>query len=59
MELIRWLFGQRYELSGDGKGLLRYFKPNSYYHIHSDEMTYIERVKHRILTKQQGKIRFA
>ena len=28
-----------YKLSADGKGLLRFFKDGSFYHIHSDELT--------------------
>ena len=55
---ITWLFGMRYELSGDGRGLLRYFAPNGFYHIHSDEMTHLERTKHRALVKLKGEVRF-
>lgn len=54
---LQWLFGIRYELSGDGVGLLRYFTCDNYYHIHSDEMTSLERRKHRVLKK--GKVRFS
>jgi len=58
MDEIKWLFGMRYELSGDGKGLLKYFAPNNFYHIHSNEMTHLERTKHRALTSLKGKVQF-
>ncbi len=58
MTKLQWLLGLRYELSGDGIGLLKYLKPNRYYHIHSDEMTSLQRWKHRALTKLKGKVRF-
>ena len=56
MTELQWLFGKRYELSIDGKGLLKYIKPNTFYHIHSDEMTSLELRKHRTLT--QSGLRF-
>jgi len=59
MKKIKWLFGMRYELSADGIGLLRYFSPTQFYHIHSNEMTSLERWKHRALTKLKGKVRFS
>ena len=49
MNKWKWLCGIRYELSGDGVGLLKYFTPNDYYHIHSNEMTSLERWKHRAM----------
>ena len=57
MDKLKWLFGMRYELSGDSKGLLRYFLQNDFYHIHSNEMTRIEQRKHRALT--QSKVQFS
>ena len=58
MDRLRWNFGMRYELSGDGVGLLKYFSPTNFYHIHSDEMTSLERWKHRALVLSKGGIRF-
>lgn len=57
MTKLQWLFGKRYELSADGRGLLKYIKPGSFYHIHSDEMTPLEIRRHRILSKSN--MRFA
>ncbi len=48
----------RYELSGDGVGLLKYFSPTNFYHIHSNEMTSLERWKHRALVLSKGEIQF-
>ena len=59
MDRLRWNFGMRYELSGDGRGLLRYFAPDGFYHIHSNEMTHLERFKHRSLVKLRGQVRFS
>ena len=59
MDKLRWLFGCRYELSGDKVGLLKYFSPKDYYHIHSDELTSLEKWKVRALNKLKGKVRFA
>ena len=59
MDRFRWNFGMRYELSGDGKGLLRYLSPSDFYHIHSNEMTHLERFKHRALVSSKGEIRFS
>ena len=42
----------RYGLSKDKKGLLAYFKNGSYhsfYHVHSDELTELEKWIHRLL----------
>lgn len=58
MDALPWVVGMRYELSGDGAGLLKYFTAANYYHIHSDEMTSLERWKHRALVKLKGKVRF-
>jgi hypothetical protein len=59
MDKLRWSFGMRYELSADGKGLLKYFSQTDFYHIHSDEMTSLERWKHRALTANKGKVQFS
>lgn len=59
MDEIKWLFGMRYELSGDGVGLLKYLSPTTFYHIHSNEMTSIERRKHRALNILKGEVRFS
>jgi len=59
MTRLQWLFGMRYELSGDVVGLLRYLSPTDFYHIHSGEMTHLERFKHRALVKLKGKVRFS
>ena len=59
MDKVSWLFHRRYELSGDGAGLLKYISPKTYYHIHSNEMTSLERWKHRALTLLKGQVRFA
>ena len=58
MDRLRWNFGMRYELSGDGKGLLRYFAQDGFYHIHSGEMTHLERFKHGSLVTLKGRVRF-
>jgi hypothetical protein len=58
MDRFRWNFGMRYELSGDGIGLLKYLAPKDFYHIHSDEMTHLERTKNRALVKLKGEVRF-
>ena len=58
MDKFRWDFGIRYELSGDGAGLLRYISQSDYFHIHSNEMTHLEYIKHRSLTALKGKVRF-
>ena len=58
MDRLRWNFGMRYELSVGGKGLLRYFTLNGFYHIHSNEMTHLERFKHRSLVVLKGQVRF-
>ncbi len=55
MDRIFWLFRKRYELSGDGVGLLRYYKQNRFYHVHSSEMTRVEKRTHRILTRLKRK----
>ena len=59
MDKNRWNFGMRYELSGDGAGLLKYFALNGFYHIHSNEMTHLERMKHRALVSLKGEVRFS
>lgn len=59
MDKLRFLFGMRYELSSDGVGLLMYLTPGTFYHIHSDEMTHLERMKHRSLKTLKGKVRFS
>ena len=59
MDRLRWNFGMRYELSGDGQGLLRYISQSDFYHIHSNKMTHLERFKHRSLVKLKGKVRFS
>jgi len=56
---LQWLFGFRYELSGYGVGLLKYLSPEVFYHIHSDEMTRSERMRHHILASLKGKVRFS
>lgn len=56
---ILWAVGKRYELSGDGKGLRKYFKPGNFYHIHSSEMTMAEIIRHRVLTKFKKTMQFA
>ena len=33
----------RYEISMDGVGLLAYFEDGGFYHIHSDEMSKLEK----------------
>lgn len=58
MDKSTFLFGMRYELSGDGKGLLRYLSPTDFYHIHSNEMTSLERRRHRALISLKGEVRF-
>ena len=58
MDRLRWNFGMRYELSCDGKGLLKYFSMNDFYHIHSGEMTHLERFKHGSLVTLKGQVRF-
>ena len=59
MDKLRRIFGMRYELSGDGIGLLKYFSPTNFYHIHSNEMTSLERRKHRALVQLKGEVRFS
>lgn len=59
MDKLRWNFGMRYELSADGIGLLKYISPATFYHIHSGEMTHLERMKHRALKILKGKVRFS
>jgi len=59
MDKLRWLFGFRYELSADGAGLLKYISRNDFYHVHSNEMTSLERRKHRALTFNKGSVRFS
>ncbi len=52
MNKTSWKYGKRYELSADGKGLLRWFKVKRHYefwHIHSKEMTSLERWKYRAM----------
>jgi len=39
----------RYELSLDSKGLLAYFKNETFYHIHSNELTELEKWIHSLL----------
>ena len=58
MTKIQWLFGMRYELSADGLGLLKYFSKDHFYHIHSDEMTSLQRWKQCALKKLKGRVRF-
>lgn len=58
MTELQWKFGMRYELSADGVGLLRYISPNDFYHIHSDEMTSLERRKQGALVALKGRVRF-
>jgi len=42
----------KYELTGDKKGLLAYFgNGKSYYHIHSDELTVLEKWIRSLLLK--------
>ena len=45
----RWMMGQRYQLSTDKIGLLKYFTQKDFYHVHSDELTSLERWKLRAL----------
>lgn len=59
MDKTYWWFGMRYELSGDGIGLLKYFTRTNFYHIHSGEMTSLERRKHRALVSLKGKVSFS
>lgn len=47
MELIR------YKLSKDGKGLLGYFEDNTFYHIHSTELTKLERWIKKLLEERK------
>ncbi len=58
MNKWHWFYGCRYELSGDNIGLLKYFTRTNYYHIHSDELTSLQRWKVRALKKLKGKVRF-
>jgi len=55
----QWLFGMRYELSGDRIGLLKYFSSTDFYHIHSNEMTHLEQMKHRALVSLKGEVQFS
>ena len=41
----------KYELCQDGKGLLGYFEDGQYYHIHSDELTELEKWIKKMLEK--------
>jgi hypothetical protein len=41
----------RYGLSKDKKGLLAYFDRGTYYHIHSNELTRLEKWIHKMLKK--------
>lgn len=60
MNKVRWVWGQRYRLSADGKGLLKYINPEGdFYHIHSNELTSLERWKHRALIALKGDVQFA
>ncbi len=59
MDKWRWMFGFRYELSADGRGLLKYFTPKDFYHVHSDELTRREKWTHRALKRLKNKVRFA
>ena len=59
MDKLKWNFGMRYELSGDSQGLLKYLAPDIFYHIHSNEMTHLERMKHRALISLKGEVRFS
>lgn len=59
MNETEWLFGMRYELSADGGGLLRYVSSDTFYHIHSNEMTSLEKWKHRALGYLKGRVRFS
>ena len=59
MTKSEWLWHRRYELSGDGIGLLKYITRNTYYHIHSNEMNRLERWRWRVLKRLKGKVRFA
>jgi len=59
MTKLQWLFGFRYELSGDSVGLLKYLSPKVFYHIHSDEMTRSERMRHRTLVSLKGEVQFS
>ena len=41
----------KYELCNYGKGLLAYFTPKDFYHIHSNELTQLEKWIKDILKK--------
>ena len=41
----------KYALSGDGVGLLAYWEDGSFYHMHSDELTKLEKWIWGMLTK--------
>lgn len=41
----------KYELSGDKIGLKAYFDEDDYYHIHSDELSPLEKWIHQLLLK--------
>ena len=58
MDKVYWWFGMKYALSADGRGLLKYFAPNNFYHIHSDELTRHEKRSHKFLTKLKGVLRY-
>lgn len=49
MNKIKFNYGMRYELSSDCAGLLKYLTPTTFYHIHSNEMTSLERRKHKAM----------
>jgi hypothetical protein len=59
MDKVTFRFGMRYELSGDNQGLLKYLAPDIFYHIHSNEMTHLERMKHRALILLKDEVRFS
>lgn len=44
----------RYEISKDGIGLLAYFEDGQFYHIHSDELTKLERSILSFLNEHRG-----
>lgn len=58
MDKISWLYHKRYELSGDGVGLLKYLSPKTFYHIHSKEMDRKEKMIHRVLRRLRGVVRY-
>ena len=50
----------RYELSGDGLGLKKWFRTKddneNFYHVHSDEMSELERWIHEILSRPNTQV---